>query len=72
MPKFRFIEQTRSLDGTLTVVHIYRGYAYEFYIKDDRSALAGLVHAKGEPASWFEPEARKFAEREARIRRIIK
>ena len=71
MPKFRFIEQMRSLDGTVPVVHILYGYAY-FCIKADRSALAGLVHAKREPAAWFEPEARKFAVTEARRRKIIK
>lgn len=72
MPKFRFVEQTKIFDGTVTVVHILYGYAYDFYIRADRSALAGLVHPKGERAAWFEPEARKFAETEARKRRIIK
>jgi hypothetical protein len=72
MPKFRFIEQTPSLDGTVTVVHTLYGYAYDFYVKADQTALAGLVHAKRERAAWFEPEARKFAEAEARKRRIIR
>jgi hypothetical protein len=72
MPRFRFIEQTRNLDGTVTVVHMLYGYAYDFYIKADRAGLAGLVHAKRERAAWFEPEARKFAETEARKRRIIR
>jgi hypothetical protein len=48
------------------------GYNYEFYIKADRSGLAGAVYRKGERAEWFAPEARKFAEMEARKRRIIK
>jgi hypothetical protein len=72
MPRFRFIEQTPSLDGTVTVVHILYGYAYEFYIKADRSGLAGLAHAKSERAAWFEPEARRYAEAEARRRKITK
>jgi hypothetical protein len=72
MSRFRFIEQTPSLDGTVTVVHILYGYVYDFYIKADRTALAGLAHAKRERAAWFEPEARKFAEMEARRRKIIK
>jgi hypothetical protein len=71
MSRFRFIEQTPNLDGTVTVVHTLCG-CYEFYIKADRSGLAGLVHAKTKRAEWFEPEARKFAEMEARKRRIIK
>jgi hypothetical protein len=71
MPRFRFIEQTLSLDGTVTVVHTLCG-CYEFHIKDDRSGLAGLVRAKTKWAEWFVPEARKFAETEARKRKIIK
>jgi hypothetical protein len=50
MPKFRFIEQTRSLDGTVTVVHFTYGYTYEFYIKADRSGLAGAIYRKRERA----------------------
>jgi hypothetical protein len=42
MPKFRFIDQTPSLDGTVTVVHIMYGYTYEFYIKADRSGLGAV------------------------------
>jgi hypothetical protein len=72
MPRFRFIEQTPGLDGTVTVVHTLYGYTYDFYIKADRSGLAGLAHAKSERAAWFEPEARRYAEAEARRRKIIK
>jgi hypothetical protein len=72
MPRFRFIEQTPSLDGTVTVAHILYGYSYDFYINAGRTGLAGLVREKSERAAWFEPEARKFAETEARKRRIIR
>jgi hypothetical protein len=72
MPRFRFIEQTPSLDGTVTVIHVLYGHAYEFYIKADGSGLAGLVHEKTKRATWFEPEARHYAEAEARRRKIIK
>ena len=71
MPRFRFIEQAPNLDGTVTVVHTLCG-CYEFYIKAGRIGLAGLMHAKTERAAWFVPEARKFAEMEARRRKIIK
>ena len=75
MPRFRFIEQTPSLDGAVTVVHISYGYTYNFYVKDDRSGLAGSggsVQVNRERAGWFVPEARKYAEMEARKRKIIK
>ena len=72
MPRFRFIEPTPNFDGTVTVVHILYGYVYDFYIKADHRALAGLVHAKSERAAWFEPEARRYAEAEGRRRKIIK
>jgi hypothetical protein len=72
MQRFRFIEQTPSSDGTVTVVHILYGYTYDFHIKADRSGLAGAVHTKTERAEWFVHEAKKFAEAEARRRKITK
>jgi hypothetical protein len=72
MPKFRFIEQLPSLDGSVTIVHVVYGYTYEFHIKADRSGLAGEAHTKRERAEWFVREARKYAEAEARKRKIIK
>lgn len=66
------MEQKASSDGAVTVVHILYGYTYEFYIKADHSGLAGAAHTKGERAEWFMPEAKKYAEMEARKRKLIK